>query len=115
MWSMKNDLFLKVILSSILLCLAVIAFRSNNTNDNIIQTPTPNVEVHNENGRVVQIAPNRVGVVDLGNASGWQQLIVFEYNSETKKFEVVSTLPYEDIFNHPKENGIPVRDDKYGN
>lgn len=64
-------------------------------------------------GRVVQIAPNRVGVVDIGNGSGWEQLVVFEYNPELKKFEVVSSIPYEDIFNHPKENGIPIRDEKY--
>jgi hypothetical protein len=110
---MKNDTFLKVILSGILVCLIIIAFK-NNANE-YIQTPAPNVDVNNQGGRVVQIAPNRVGVIDNGNGSGWEQLVVFEYNPNTKKFEVVSSLPYEDIFNHPKENGIPVRDDKYGN
>ena len=110
---MKNDTFIKVILSGILMCLIVIAFKIN-TNE-YIQTPTPNVDVNNQGGRVVQIAPNKVGVVDTGNGSGWEQLVVFEYNPNTKKFEVVSSLTYEDIFNHPKENGIPVRDDKYGN
>ncbi|MCM3729717.1 hypothetical protein M3226_29555 [Neobacillus cucumis] len=110
---MNNDTFIKVILSGILVCLVVIAFKMN-TNE-YIQTPTPNVDVTNQGGRVVQIAPNRVGVIDTGNGSGWEQLVVFEYNPNTKKFEVVSSLTYEDILNHPKENGIPVRDDKYGN
>ncbi|WP_409305635.1 hypothetical protein [Peribacillus sp. SCS-155] len=110
---MKNDTFIKVILSGILVCLIVIAFNMNT--NNYIQTSTPNVDVNNQGGRVVQIAPNRVGVVDTGSASGWEQLVVFEYNPNTKKFEVVSSLTYEDIFNHPKDNGIPVRDDKYGN
>jgi hypothetical protein len=104
---MKNDLFIRVIVSGIFLCLIVIAFKLNTTE--IIPASVPNVEVSDHGGRVVQIAPNRVGVVDVGIGSGWEQLVVFEYNPETKKFEVVSTLPYEDIFNHPEENGIPER------
>jgi hypothetical protein len=109
----NKDIFTKIILSGILVCLIVIAFKLN-TNDNS-KIQTPNVEVNNQDGRVVQIAPNRVGVVDTGSGSGWEQLVVFEYNPETKKFEVVSSLTYEDYFNHPEEYGIPVRDDKYGN
>lgn len=109
---MKNDVFRKVILSGILICLIVIAFKLN-TNENV-QQPTPNVEVNNQGGRVVQIAPNRVGVIDTGHGSGWEQLVVFEYNPETKDFEIVSSLTYEDYFNHPEDYGIPVRSDKYG-
>lgn len=112
---MKSDIFMKVILSGILICLIVIAFRIDNKEHIQSPTPTPNVDVINQGGRVVQIAPNKVGVVDYGNGSGWEQLVVFEYNPETKKFEVVNSLTYEDIFNHPKENGIPTRDEKYGN
>ncbi|MFE4524915.1 hypothetical protein ACFRCQ_22885 [Cytobacillus firmus] len=110
---MKNDTYIKVILSGILVCLIVIAFKMNT--HEYIQLQTPNVDVNNQGGKVVQIAPNRVGVVDTGFNSGWEQLVVFEYNSNTKKFEVVSSLTYEDYFNHPEEYGIPVRDDKYGN
>ncbi|WP_436374747.1 hypothetical protein [Cytobacillus sp. BC1816] len=110
---MKNDTFIKVILSGILVCLIVIAFKMNT--DEYIQVQTPNVDVNNQGGKVVQIAPNRVGVVDTGFNSGWEQLVVFEYNPNTKAFEVVSSLTYEDYFNHPEEYGIPVRDDKYGN
>lgn len=110
---MKNDIFTKVILSGILVSLIVIVFKLN-TYENI-QSPAPNVEVNNQGGRVVQIAPNRVGVVDTGQGSGWEQLVVFEYNPDTKKFEVVSSLTYEDYFNHPEDYGIPVREDKYRN
>lgn len=110
---MTNDKFTKAILIGILACLIVIAFKLNNKE--YIQSTLPNVDVNNQGGRVVQIAPNRVGVIDTGNGSGWEQLVVFEYNPDTKKFEVVSSLTYEDYFNHPKENGIPVRTDKYGN
>ncbi|MDZ5472853.1 hypothetical protein SM124_14060 [Bacillus sp. 31A1R] len=111
---MKNDLFLKVILSGILICLMVIAFNLNSNEEPQILPPA-NVDVNNQGGKVVQIAPNRIGVIDTGFASGWEQLVIFEYNPDTKEFEVVDSLPYEDYFNHPKEHGIPVRDDKYGN
>ncbi|MBT2756901.1 hypothetical protein J7E71_13205 [Mesobacillus foraminis] len=106
---MQNDTFIKVILSGILVCLIVIAFKMN-TNEQI-QIPPSNVDVVNQGGRVVQIAPNRVGVIDT---NGWEQLVVFEYNPDTKKFDVVGSLTYEDIFNHPEEYGIPTREDKYG-
>jgi hypothetical protein len=107
---MQNDTFIKVILSGILVCLIVIAFKMN-TNEQI-QIPPSNVDVVNQGGRVVQIAPNRIGVIDQ---NGWEQLVVFEYNPDTKKFDVVGSLTYEDIFNHPEEYGIPTREDKYGN
>ncbi len=107
-----NDNFNKYILSGILICLLVIAFKMNNKNE--VQYLPSNVDIDNR-GRVVQIAPNRVGVIDTGGSSGWEQLIIFEYNPDTKSFHVVSSLPYEDIFNHPKEHGIPVRSDIYGN
>ncbi|MFI8685775.1 hypothetical protein [Rossellomorea sp. NPDC077527] len=110
---MTNDNFTKAILLGILACLIVIAFKINPEGN--IQPPPPNVEVLNQGGRVVQIAPNRVGVVDTGNGSGWEQLVVFEYNPEAKTFDVVSSLTYEDILNHPKKHDIPVRTDKYGN
>jgi hypothetical protein len=110
---MKNDTFIKVILSGILVCLIVIAFKMKMNTTEYIQSSSPDVSVNNQGGKVVQIAPNRVGVVDTGFNSGWEQLVVFEYNPNTKKFELVSSLPYEDIFSHPKENGIPVKDDKY--
>ncbi|MCM3393151.1 hypothetical protein [Cytobacillus oceanisediminis] len=110
---MQSDTFIKVILSGILVCLIVIAFKMN-TNEQI-QIPPSNADIDNNGGRVVQIAPNRVGVIDTGNGSGWEQLVVFEYSPDTKKFEVVGALTYEDIFNHPEEYGIPTRDDKYGN
>jgi hypothetical protein len=110
---MNSDNFTKAILIGILVCLIVIAIKLNYKE--YIQSPTSNVDVNNQGGRVVQIAPNRVGVVDTGHGSGWEQLVVFEYNPDSKTFEVVSSLTYEDYFNHPKEHGIPVRSDKYGN
>ncbi|MFS0823244.1 hypothetical protein [Bacillus sp. 1P02SD] len=110
---MKTDIFIKFLLSGILVSLIVIAF--NTDIDDNVQTSIPNVDVENQGGRVVQIAPNRIGIVDTGNRSGWEQLVVFDYNPETKQFEVVGSIPYEDIFNHPEEFEISTKDDKYGN
>ncbi|WP_145325348.1 hypothetical protein [Paenibacillus xylanexedens] len=112
-YNIKKDIFSKAILIGILGCLIVIAFKLNNKE--YIQLATPNLDVINQGGRVVQIAPNRIGVIDTGHGSGWEQLVVFEYNPETREFEVVSSLTYEDYFNHPKKYGIPVRTDNNGN
>lgn len=68
----------------------------------------PNVDVDNR-GRVVQIAPNRIGIVDTGHSSGYQQLVIFDYDSNTKSFNIVGTLNYEEYFTHPEKYGIPVR------
>ncbi|MCT2347200.1 hypothetical protein AB9M62_14595 [Bacillales bacterium AN1005] len=110
---MQNGIFLKVILSGILVCLIVIAFKLNNNEQ--IQIPPSNVDIDNQGGRVVQIAPNRIGVIDTGNGSGWEQLVIFDYNQDNEKFEVVGSLTYEDIFNHPEDYDIPTIDDKYEN
>lgn len=100
-----NDNFLKVVLTGILICLAVIAFKPT---EKYVQTPTPNVSVDSKS-RFVQIAPNTIGVMDTGHNTGKEQLVIFEYDATNKSFKVVSTLEYEDIFTHPEKYGIPVR------
>ncbi|WP_426451951.1 hypothetical protein ACP26L_07695 [Paenibacillus sp. S-38] len=109
---MNKDSFTKIILVGILACLIFNSFKLDSKE---IQAPTPNVDVHNNGGRVVQIAPNTIGVIDTGHGSGWEQLVVFEYNPATRTFEIVSSLPYEDYFTHPKDHDIPIRTDKYPN
>lgn len=100
-----NDNFVKVVLTGILICLAVIAFKPT---EKYIQSPTPNVSVDSKN-RFIQIAPNTIGVVDTGHNTGKEQLVVFEYDSEDQAFKVVSSLEYQEIFTHPEEHGIPIR------
>jgi hypothetical protein len=112
--NLKNDNFNRVVLCGILLCLTIIAYKISFNQKENIQMLTPNVSVSSQNENIVQIAPNRIGVVDTGSNSGWHQLVVFEYHSDTKKFVEVSSLPYEDIFNNPNQYGIPTRDQKYG-
>ena len=92
----------------------VIAYKISFNQKENLQMQTPEVSVNSQDESIVQIAPDRIGVIDTGSSSGWHQLVVFEYHPDTKKFVEVSSLPYEDIFNHPNEYGIPTRDQKYG-
>lgn len=110
---MKNDVVTKVILSGILISLIVISINLDSID---VSQEAPYVEVQHENSgeEIVQISPNVIGIIDNGFRTGWKQLIVFEYNPETKDFEKVSTLPYEDILNHPELHNIPIQEDKYG-
>ncbi len=75
---MTNDNLSRAVLIGILGCLIVIAVKMSNKE--YIQSVTPNGNVTNQNevGRVVHIAPNRIGVIDIGNTSGWNQLVVIE-------------------------------------
>lgn len=110
---MKNDTFIKVILSGILICLIVIAVKLPNTE--VTAGSEPYVSVENPGDRLVHVAPNKIGIVDEGASSGWEQLVIFEFNEETGEYEVDTTIPYEDIFIHPEFNDIPLRSDSYGN
>lgn len=101
-----NDKFVKVILSGILVCLMVIAFKSNKEN---IITPTPNVNIDNMQ-QFVQIAPNRIGIVDTGIHTGNRgNLIIFDFDADSKTFKYVETLKVSYILDHPEEYGIPMK------
>lgn len=110
---MKNDIFYKVILSGILICLIIIAFKLSNTEATTGSEPYVNVESARD--KVVHVAPNKIGIVDEGASSGWKQLVIFEFNEDTEEFEVATTIPYEDMFTHPEFNDIPLKSDSYSN
>jgi hypothetical protein len=98
------DKFTKAALIGILVLLAVIAFRQPTIS---IQNPTPNVSVESLQ-QFVQLAPNRIGLVDTGIHSGMRgQLIVFDYIPETNSFKYVNTLNAPYAIDHPGEFGIP--------
>ncbi len=99
-----NDKFTKFILVGILLCLMGIANQSTN---NQIASPMPNID-NSVGKQVIQLAPNRIAVIDNENTSGiGGTILVFDYNSNTKKFNYVSSMNYEDYFNDPTKYGIP--------
>jgi hypothetical protein len=99
------DKFTKVILTGILICLIVIAFKPNKE---YVTTPTPYVNIDNTQ-QFVQIAPNRIGIVDSGSHTGYKgQLIIFDFNPDSKTFKYVETLKASYILDHPEEYGIPI-------
>lgn len=101
-----NDRYIKVILTSILICLIVISFKPNKENAKV---PTPNVNIDNMQ-QFVQIAPNRIGIVDTGVQTGYRgQLIIFDFDPDSKTFKYVETLKASYILDHPEEFGIPIR------
>ena len=101
-----EDKFTKFILFGILMCLIVIAFKPNK--ENAIM-PTPNVNIDNTQ-QFVEIAPNRIGIVDTGVHTGNRgDLIIFDFDPDSKTFKYVETLKTSYILYHPEEFGIPVR------
>lgn len=97
-----NDKYSKIILAGILICLIVIAlkpvpyFSSN-----------PNVTI-NSGEQIIQLAPNRIAIVDTRSNSGMRRnILVFDYNSSDKTFNYAGTFNYEDYFSNSQKYGIP--------
>jgi hypothetical protein len=100
-----TDKFTRVILIGILICLIIIAFKPNEN----VTMPTPNVNIDNMQ-QFVQVAPNRIGIVDSGTHTGYRgQLIIFDFDPDSKTFKYVETLKASYILDHPEEYGIPTR------
>ena len=101
------DKFIKVVLVGILICLIIIAVNSKNETyispaENYNQVTVDNVQ------QFIQIAPNRIGIVDTGIQTGYKgQLIIFDFDPTTKTFSYVETLKASYILDHPEEYGIP--------
>ncbi|MBZ5203080.1 hypothetical protein HU147_17905 [Planomicrobium chinense] len=110
---MKDGLYLKVVLSGILICLIIIVSNVV-TEAEETYTEVP-VSMENPEDRIIQLAPNKIGIVDEGTMSGWKQLVIFEYNEESGEYDVNSAIPYEEMFTHPEFNDIPLKRDTYGN
>lgn len=92
-----NDKFSKLILTGILICLIIIAFKPN---DIQVSSPNPNINISAETGEeIIQLAPNRIAVVDNRTNSGMRgTVLVYEYNSSKKTFEFIGNFNYADYF-----------------
>ncbi|MEN6461800.1 MAG: hypothetical protein ABFC94_10575 [Syntrophomonas sp.] len=99
------DKFTKTLLVGILLCLVVIAFKPNN--NQITSTSTnPNINISSGEA-IIQLAPNRIAVVDNRNNSGMGgTILVFDYDTNTKKFNYVCSMNYSDYFRNPQKYGL---------
>lgn len=99
-----NDKFSKVILTSILIILIIIALKPNNNQP--FTTTNPNLNISNGE-EIIQLSPNKIAVVDNRNNSGlWGTILVFNYNPVKKAFEYESTMNYEDYFRNPQKYGL---------
>jgi hypothetical protein len=98
-----NDKFTKLILIGILLCLIVIG---NNSMNNQSATPNSNINI-NAGEQVIQLAPNRIAVIDNRNNSGMRgTILIFDYDSNDKKFNYIGSMNYADYFSNPYKYGI---------
>lgn len=67
-----------------------------NTNKQSQELPTFQID------SIIQIDSNRIGIVDFNRC-----ILVFEYNSDEKKFIFVTSFSYADYFSNPQNYGIP--------
>lgn len=105
-----NDNFNKIVLIGILVCLLVIAFKQPDTRVYPQNTSNPqNININSDitGKQIVQLAPNRIAVIDSSRQSRTVgTVLVFDYSDETKKFEYTSSMNYSDYFNNPDKFGI---------
>ncbi|WP_164669972.1 hypothetical protein [Virgibacillus doumboii] len=97
-----SDKTSKIIMMGILICLAIIAFK-----------PTPSfhsnfpssLDVSAHNGEtVVQLAENRIAIVDTNINSGMRgEMFVLEFNEDEKTFELIGRYNYVDFFRNPQK------------
>ncbi|QAT39418.1 hypothetical protein [Clostridium sp. JN-9] len=93
-----NDKVNKILLSGILICLIIIALKT--TNKQYI-SPSPNINI-SKSETVIQLAPNRIAVIDNINNSGTRgTVLVFDYDTVSKKFNYAGSMNYVDYFNKP--------------
>lgn len=102
-----NDKFSKTILVGILICLIIIVLKPNNIQ---ISSPNPSTNVSVAVGEeIIQLAPNRIAVVDNNLNSGMRgTILIFDYDSNTKSFKYMNSMNYADYFRNPNKYGLPV-------
>jgi hypothetical protein len=100
---LMNDKFVKVVLVGILICLLIMASNSGKT-----QEPLSNQRIDLSSGEeIIQLAPNRIAVVDNRSNSGLRgTVLIFDYDSSTKKFNYAGSMNYADYFRNASKYGI---------
>ncbi len=109
-----NDKFCKMMLLGILICLIIIILKPVNIqvsspNSNISPSVEPNIHV-NSGEEIIQLAPNRIAIVDNRINSGMRgTILIFDYDEDTKKFNYMGTMNYADYFRNPNKYRIPTQ------
>ena len=98
-----NDKFNKFVLVGILICLVIISNKPTNN-----QTFIPNQNFNtSQREQVIQLAPNRIAVIDNQSNSGMEgTILVFDYDANTKKFNYAGSMNYSDYFRDPSKYGV---------
>lgn len=95
-----------VLLAGILICLLIIA-RKPVPSFSYSSPPPPTPIEPGET--VIQLAPNRIAVVDNRSNSGMHGIVlVFQFDEAKKTFDFVGQYNYADFFNNPQNHGINV-------
>jgi hypothetical protein len=98
-----NDKFSNLILVGILICLIIIALKPNNIN---VSSAQPNISV-STGEEIIQLAPNRIAVVDNRANSGMRgRILVFDFDSNKNSFNFIGTFNYADYFSNPQKYGL---------
>jgi hypothetical protein len=102
-----NDKFSKLMLAGILVCLIIIAVKPNKIQ---VSSPNPNINFSAGAGeQILQLAPNRIAVVDNNINSGMRgTILIFDYDSNAKSFSYKGSMNYVDYFRNPNMYGLPV-------
>jgi len=104
-----NDKFTKFILLGILLCLIIITIKPINNQTTLSNpVPNPNISFSNYEEEFIQLAPNRLAIKGnpgSGLLSG--TILVFDYDTNTKKFNFTGSMNYSDYFRNTSKYGIP--------
>lgn len=95
-----------VLLAGILICLLVIARKPVPSFSYSSHPPLAPIE---PGETVIQLAPNRIAVVDNRSNSGmYGTVLVFQFNESKKTFDFIGQYNYADFFNNPQKHGINV-------
>ncbi len=92
------------ILAGIFLCLITICFRTNISQQSY--TSPSQIDL-NTGETIIQLAPNRIAIIDNHVISGMRgTIIVFEYNENKKTFDFIGNFNYQDYFANPNKYGL---------
>ncbi|MGN0993328.1 MAG: hypothetical protein ACI4PE_05360 [Bacilli bacterium] len=94
------DKTIKFLMMGILICLLLIALKPVPS----LQSDFPSsLDINNNSETVVQLAENRIAIVDTSLNSGMHgEVFVLEFNEVEKTFELIGRYNYVDFFQNPQ-------------
>ena len=95
-----SDKTIKSLMTGILICLLLIALKPVPS----LQSDFPSsLDINNNGETVVQLAENRIAIVDTSLNSGMHgEVFVLEFNEIEKTFELIGRYNYVDFFRNPQ-------------